>query len=219
MPIDEGYEGGGRGRANVVPIPDPSLLTTQNIREAVEGLRQFLEVRLDGMDDATALRLQMFLNVPADIDARVGHLRELLMARFELHDEKFRGIAQQFSERDTRTVTAALAADDALKAAFGAAKELGSVEREASNVAALKSENNVTKQVDQITALIQTGNAAADARITELKERLDRGEGNMAGAHERNLTRRADNSFAISVAVAAFGLVSVVSAVITLLHK
>jgi hypothetical protein len=123
-----------------------------------------------------------------------------------VHDERFSSIGQQFIERDVRTTQASGAADDALKAALQAAKELVGAQGEASSAAAVKSETSFTKQIDQIGTIIQTLEKALDARITELKERIDRGEGAGTGAGEQRTESRA----IMQVGFAALGVILVI---------
>ena len=199
MPVDEGYKGGDKVN---VPNPDPSLLTTQNVREGLANLKELIGARLDAMDGATNLRLEMFKGLPEDIERRIAHLREV-------QDEKFHTIDNQFRERDVRTTQASGAADDALKAALQAAKELVGAQGEASAAAAVKSETSFTKQIDQIGTIIQTLEKALDARITELKERIDRGEGSSSGAVDQRNEKRLDSQIVISVIAAVLFLVSI----------
>ena len=199
MPVDEGYKGGDKVN---VPNPDPSLLTTQNVREGLANLKELISARLDAMDGATNLRLEMFKGLPEDIERRIAHLREV-------QDEKFHTIDNQFKERDVRTTQASGAADDALKAALQAAKELVGAQGEASAAAAVKSETSFTKQIDQIGTIIQTLEKALDARITELKERIDRGEGSSSGAVDQRNEKRLDSQIVISVIAAVLFLVSI----------
>jgi hypothetical protein len=126
-----------------------------------------------------------------------------------VHDERFSSIGQQFIERDVRTTQASGAADDALKAALQAAKELVGAQGEASSAAAVKSETSFTKQIDQIGTIIQTLEKALDARITELKERIDRGEGAGAGAGSQRIESRA-------VMQAGFAALGVILVIITI---
>lgn len=105
-----------------------------------------------------------------------------------LHTEKFNSIELQFHERDVRTAQSQLAADQALNAALQAAKELVNAQSQASTDAAVKSETSFTKQIDQIGVQLQSVQAALDARITELKERIDRGEGGDKGSSDTSKT-------------------------------
>lgn len=194
MPVDEGFQGsGGRnGQSTNVPVPDPSLLTTQQLRESVDGLKELIGARLDAMDEATDLRLELFRAMPADVDARIDHLRDVTRERFALEDEKvsslqalhetkFLGIALQFHERDTRTDQTAATSKQALDAALLAAKELVGQQNEANAAAATKAELSTIKQIDQIVVLVGTIEKALGAQIIEIKERIDRNEGGIVG--------------------------------------
>ena len=95
-----------------------------------------------------------------------------------------------------------------------AAKELVGAQGEASAAAAVKSETSFTKQIDQIGTIIQTLEKALDARITELKERIDRGEGSQNGTQQTVNNRRADSTVLISIVVAVFSFVALASSII-----
>ena len=216
MPVDDGFKGGsGSDRVGInVPVPDPSLLTTQLLREGLEGLEKLITVRLNAMDAATDLRLALLHEMPAEIDQRINHMRDVTQQRFNLDEEKFKGVEKQFMERDVRTEQASTGADQALNAALQAAKELVGAQGEASAAAAVKSETSFTKQIDQIGTIIQTLEKALDARITELKERIDRGEGSQSGSQQTVNSRRADSSVLISIIVAVFSFVALFSGII-----
>jgi hypothetical protein len=231
------------------PVPDPTRLTTEQLRRELATLREILETRLDGMDRATELASMQAVVIREQIEqtrdrlreetaTEVGQLRGLLEARFdgmdrairlhaeiidrvpierdaaikhlaELHDEKFASIALQFAERDVRSEQATEGAKQALDAALLAQKELVSQQNEANSAAAAKAEASFTKQIDQIGTIIQTLEKALDARITELKERIDRGEGSTSGAAESRSDRRLDTGqvlTTLSVLAAVIGL-------------
>ena len=231
------------------PVPDPTKLTTEQLRRELATLREIIETRLDGMDRATQVAseqgavLRQYIEHTRDrlreeTAAQIGQLRELLEARFdgmdrairlhaeiidrvpaerdlaikhleELHDEKFGSIALQFSERDVRSEQASEGAKQALDAALLAQKELVAQQNEANSAAAAKAEASFTKQIDQIGTIIQTLEKALDARITELKERIDRGEGSTAGAAGSRSDRRLDTGqvlTTLSVLAAVIGL-------------
>ena len=209
MPVDEGYQGGGGngGQDINVPVPDPSLLTTQHIRNSIENLRELIGARLDAMDQATELRLERFHDVPAQTDEKVQRLQDL-------HETKFAGIALQFHERDTRTDQTAATSKQALDAALLAAKELVGQQNEANAAAATKAELSTIKQIDQIVVLVGTIEKALGAQIIEIKERIDRNEGGIAGGRNVTESRRADSSLTLSVIVAVFLFVSVATGII-----
>lgn len=185
MPTDDGYTGsGGRnGDAHNVPVPDPTLLTTQQQREGLDNLEKLIGARLDAMDHATDLRLQAFGHVPSQIKNEVERLQDL-------HETRFTGIALQFHERDTRTDQTAATSKQALDAALLAAKELVGQQNEANAAAATKAELSTIKQIDQIVVLIGTIEKALGAQIIEIKERIDRNEGGIAGGHSAVVENR-----------------------------
>ena len=227
MPVDDGFKGGaGSDRVGVnVPVPDPSLLTTQQLREGLEGLEKLIGVRLTAMDEATRLRMEMLLTVPGEIDKQILHHQNVAKERFDradervarlesLHETKFDGIKLQFHERDTRTDQTAATGKQALDAALLAAKELVGQQNEANAAAATKAELSTIKQIDQIVVLIGTIEKALGAQIIEIKERIDRNEGGIAGSREVVQTRRADSSVIISIIVAVFSFVALSSGII-----
>jgi hypothetical protein len=265
MSVDDG-DMAGKG-TNRYPVPDPTSLTTDQMRREVAGLKELLTIQIEAIEEALALRIDEVARYPQRVSDEVQHLRDLhdrdiqgvrqqfnerdtrtalaaehartaidaalaavqdtgesyqrqassmletaLRSVNELrlvHNEKFAGIARQFEERDVRTTQASSAADDALKAALQAAKELVGAQGEASAAAAVKSETSFTKQIDQIGTIIQTLEKALDARITELKERIDRGEGSSAGGAGQRVESRA-------VAQVAFAAVGVILVIITI---
>jgi hypothetical protein len=193
-----------------VPVPDPTVLTTEALLREIANLREILDGRMDAMDQATELRIAEILKVPAETQRLIDHLADL-------HDEKFHSIALQFSERDVRTDQASRASKEALDAALLAAKELVGATNLANAAAAAKSEDNFTKQIDQITTLITSNQAATDARITELKERIDRGAGGTEGAQNQRTESRQQNAGIYAVMVLGFTALTVIVAVIGLI--
>ena len=230
-----------------VPVPDPTTLTTDQLRRELAALRELLETRMDGSDRATAIA-QADLDQTRDrlreeITLATQQLRELHETRFDgmdraielhaeiidklpanrdqaighlagLHDEKFSSIAKQFAERDIRTDQATEAAKQALDAALLAQKELVAQQNEANAVAAAKAEASFTKQIDQIGTIIQTLEKALDARITELKERIDRGEGSTVGATIQRTEQRLNIGAVLASLGAAVGIAAIIVTII-----
>lgn len=181
-----------------VPSPDPTVLSTEALNREVASLQNEIVVRvahlqdligarLDGMDTATNLRLTELHTVPAKVNEEITHLHDLVW-------EKFESVAQQFSERDIRTDQASRASKEALDAALLAAKELVGV-----------TNDNITKQIDQIAVLIQSQGQATDARITEIKERIDRGPGEVA-LQARDNQRYSTNESRLNIGALLGGL-------------
>lgn len=170
------------------PVPDPTVLTTQQLqreiatsREVVEtlvrGIREVFETRLDGMDVAVVLLQQAKDRLPSLIDDAVRQLQEV-------HEEKFSSIKTQFAERDTRTEQTSRDSKVAVDAALQAAKEAVGEQNKSNALAIAKSEATFTKQIDQIGVLISTMQKGIDDKIDDIKSRLQAIESQKQGSHE-----------------------------------
>jgi len=206
------------------PVPDPTLLTTAQLNAAIGNLEARVNIRLEGMDKATDLRLVEILKIPADTARLIGHLRELLEAMIEEKASNsaimFQGIDKQFLERDVRTANEKTASASALDAALKAAKELGELTNKATAEAATKTEASFTKQIDAAAAQAAANSKNADARIEEMKERIARVEGDLTaaralivGAQQEKTDQRLSTG---AIMAAAFGVFGVLAAVISI---
>jgi uncharacterized coiled-coil protein SlyX len=163
-----------------IPIPDPTLLTTEQLRRELGSLRELVETRLAGMDKATVLLNDGVTRVPTEIDKQISHLKELFI-------EKFGSVEKQFVERDVRTVAAATAATTAVNAALQAQKEAAGAQNDSLSASIAKSEAATIKQIEGINDLLAAQGAALGDKIVAVSARLDRGEGaTSGGASKRN---------------------------------
>jgi hypothetical protein len=192
------------------PRPDPTLLTTQQLLRELSSLREILDARLDAMDRAAEVLSETVNRTPTAIQTAVAGLQAVYDERFrsvqtqlsdrsETLDQRFASIAQQFTERDVRTDQAATASASALAAALQAAKEAVFEQAQAAAKAAEKTELSFTKQIDQIQLQIKTSGDASNDRIAELKERIDRGEGQDTGATGQRAETRLNTGTVISI--------------------
>jgi len=234
---ETGLYGGG----DLTTIPDPSALTDAAISRAqdrfdlaIRDLREIIEARLTAIDLSMTHQREYALGLREQTERIVAHLQVLhdekftsISSKFDernvwLH-EKFDGLNKQFTERDVRTDQATRAGKDALDAALKAASELVTQQNTANVAAAAKSETSFTKQIDQIATIISTLEKALDSRITELKERIDRGEGaSQGGQHvttEQRLNASQGTQVMISVVIGLALLVSIISVIAFVLKK
>jgi hypothetical protein len=176
------------------PIPDPTLLTTQQLMRELASLKELIFTRIGGMDEATKLLQAQADRVPSDTDKAIQHLREWTETRFDaielrfearnaekLYDEKFHSIETQFKERDTRTEQTSKDSKVAVDAALQAAKEAVGEQNKSSALAIAKSEASTAKQIDQLQTLITATSKSSDEKVADLKERLIIVEGRAAG--------------------------------------
>jgi hypothetical protein len=149
----------------VIPIPDPTIRTTEQLLREIALSREIIETRFVALEkDISWLR--------AKVD-RVPSLETVeysVNANSNFQLEKFRGIEMKFSERDIRFSQAS--AD--------------------SKMAIDKSEHGFTKQIDQMVSLISTmsktlddkiaeGNKMFDSKIGDVKDRVQEIEGHKKG--------------------------------------
>jgi hypothetical protein len=177
------------GEGGLVPIPDPTELTTRQLlreiatsREVVEvkitGVQQNLETRLDGMDRAIELLQKSTDQLPNLIASTMLKLQEL-------HEEKFASVQKQFTERDTRTEQTSRDSKVAVDAALKAQQEAFGEQNKSSALAIAKSEAATMKQMDQIGVIISTGTKATDDKIDDLKSRVQAMESAKQGGAEQ----------------------------------
>jgi hypothetical protein len=159
-----------------VPVPDPTVLTTQQLVREIAALREIFEAKIDGhskifdarvvsADSSIKLIRDLIHNIPSSIDEKVGNLRTL-------HDEKFKSIEKQFVERDTRTEQAAVGTKTAVDAALQAAKEANAESNRSISAASTKQEGAFSKQIDQQGILIAATTCGTEDKISDLKDRV-----------------------------------------------
>src|SRR6185437_2212374 len=192
MPNDEEqlHRGGGSR-----PIPDPTILTTQQLQQAIAALKELFSTRLDGIDKATELLHEDVTRVPTETDKAIAHLKEL-------HQEKFESIVKQFSERDARMDREAASNKTSLDAALQAAEKAVNKQNETFALSIAKSEAATNKQIDQQAALIHTSNGALESKISDLKDRVTIIEGKTSGQQSAQTTNQISHSFMVAVFVA-----------------
>lgn len=169
-------ENNGSRRASP-PIPDPTVLTTQQLQREIMALREILEARLAGNDKISALLQEQLDHKSSIVKTEVDHLRTE-------HEEKFRSIATQFLERDIRTEQTSRDSKVAVDAALQAQKEAAGAQNESNAASISKSEAAFTKQIDQIAVIINTTTKGTDEKIEDIKTRIIQIEGRSVGHGE-----------------------------------
>ena len=164
-----------------VPVPDPTARTLEQSKQAVDALKELQGVRIDALDsELERIRVQ--------VNTEIAHLARLM-------DEKFKGVADQFSGRDT-----------ALAAALLAQKTSVDEQNKSNATAVSKSDFAVTKQIDAIGSRIDASGKATDDKIDDLKSRVQSIEGHSKGSND---------TWGYFVAVAGV-LIGIIAVVITL---
>jgi hypothetical protein len=178
-----GYQASG----GLVPVPDPTLLTTQNLLREIAALRELLQTQLEAISNRVDANTEDVLRWDVSIKDATGHLRDLMEQKISelrsVSEEKFEGIANQFIERDKRTDQLTVASATAVQAAFAAQKEAVSEQNKSNSLAITKSENSTLESLKQLRDLFQADSKATNDKINDLKSRIDRGEGSHSGGN------------------------------------
>jgi hypothetical protein len=214
-----------------LPIPDPTRLTAQGIRDAVVALKDVIYTRLEGMDKALQLLQARSDRFPAELDVKISTVRDLLTERFKGIELQFEGIQLQFKERDTRVEQTARDSKTAVDAALQAAKEAVEKQNAASSQAATKSELAFNKSIDQLAELFRGSAKSLEDKITSVakvfddkiaasNDRLTRIEAATLGQRTSVADSR-DNTMLILGLIGAFvGVIGIVAAIVAAVrHK
>jgi hypothetical protein len=149
-----------------LPVPDPTRLTSQALREAIAALKAVIDTRMDAMEKTIELNAKRAERFAPEFDAKIKATFDLLSERFTGIGLQFEGIQLQFKERDTRVEQTARDSKTAVDAALQAAKEAVEKQNAASSQAAQKSEGAFTKQIDQLAELFRNGTKSLEDKIT-----------------------------------------------------
>lgn len=200
----------------VVPNPDPSVRTVEQLQRdigasreivegKVEGNQSVFEARLAGMDKAIELLQRSTDRIPGHIKGEVEKLEALHGEKFQSVERRteiqFASIATQFQERDKRTEQLSLADKTAIAAALQAQKEAAGAQNESNAAANAKMEANFAKLIEQGQSLLMEVRRNTEAQINDLKSRLDKGEGRTVATRDIHT----DNRGMIALIVAVIG--------------
>jgi hypothetical protein len=169
------------------PVPDPTELTDraiarlrQEIIDIIEAQLAIRDERLRGIDEATKLRLAGMDGLASEIDTKVGRLGDV-------HEEKFKSIATQFTERDTRAERESRDNKLAVDAAFAAQEKLA-IAQQASNAEAIdKSEKATAETIKTNQELNKATTDILTKSLDEVKLAVTRIESTKVGSTESRM--------------------------------
>jgi hypothetical protein len=169
-------------------LADPSTLTTAQLIREISSLKELVFVRLNAIEQGIEVSHADFVRVPTEVQRQVGSLKELMEAKIsgsdELKQEKFKNLDKRLDLVEQARIEQKKDTATAVDAALKAAKE-AVAEQNASNVLAInKSEASITKQIDQQADLIRQISKSFDEKISDIKERLGKGDGKTQGGKD-----------------------------------
>lgn len=176
----------------------------------IDHLRGLHEARFDSLDGQL-----IFLREYAQ--TQLTSVREFLTREIEASARvtagKFEAVNTRLDERDKCLDQMQRDTRNSLRTALASAKEFVVLQNQASNAANSKTEVNFTKQIDALSAVLAAGNKALDDKITDLKTRMDSGEGRQGGARASRAERRDDFGQIIATVAVFLTLVGLLIAV------
>lgn len=202
---------------------DPTALTTMQLHRELEGLKELLISRLDGMDKASILLSENMTRVPTNVDKQVLNLQRLHNERFAAIIERFTGIQRQFDERDVRTDNDKMAQKEAASllsnaalvgtaAALQAQKEMAAAQNASNTSMAEEIKSNTAEKINGVGAMLASLGTVTTDKFDTFNGRLNRIEGASQG-HSSTVT----NVIAISALLIAV-LVGTVTIVVAVPH-
>lgn len=159
----------------LVPVPDPTSLTTDQLRRETLALRELLEARLSQHD-------ALFKNIETTFDNHYRDRREQIGHLQRLQDEKFHSIENQFTERDARYENRYRDNKEAILTAMAAAKDVINEHNLSSSLATTKAETSTLKQIEQIGLILKATTDGLNSKIDDIKDRLNQLEGKRSGS-------------------------------------
>jgi hypothetical protein len=208
---------------SIIPVPDPSRMTTEQLDARLGALKDMLTARLDGMDKAIVVLSHTWEKVPIEIDSHIDQLSKLVLEKFATVQEQFASIQTQFKERDIRVESSARDTKVAVDAALQAAEKAVGKQTEAFSLSIAKSETVTSKQIDQQGQLIATMTSGLSGQIVDVKERLSRMESEAKGQADAVNNRQASTSSNVGIigliVVGLIGLIGIVVNLVTHFSK
>lgn len=197
---------------NTVPNPDPTSATiaaiqnaSDNHREIVEAQLKSIDIRIDAMDEAAKVLSTTINRTPTDIQKEITHVTEIM-------NEKFKSVATQFAERDTRSERESRDNKVAVDAAFAAQKEAAAKQDEANAKAIDKSEKATTETIKTNQELSRSTTDSLSKSLDEVKERLGKVENINIGRTEQKHDTRDNISTGYAIGGIIMFIITIISA-------
>lgn len=200
--------------AGLIDTTVPEIVKKEHIAHAIGSIKELFDTKLDvlttritAMDQAQELLRANVNQVPSTADRLTSQLKEVM-------EEKFTSVETQFKERDVRTEQDKTSTKVAVDAALSAQKEAAGAQNDSNTKAIEKSEAATAKQIDGIQALLKSNFDALNDKITDLKGRIDRGEGVSSNQRDAVSISHGSNSNTIAIVAAVIAALAVVGSIL-----
>lgn len=190
-------------RGDTRPVPDPTVLTTQQLYREIAALRELFTTRFEGYDRAISI-LQTTTSrspTPGELDLDLKNFRQLVNEkfdgivaqageRFKTVEERFIGVDLRFKERDTRSERESRDNKVAVDAAFAAQKEAASEQNKSNTLAIDKSEKSTAETLNKQADLFKSTTDALGTRIEDVKQLLNKLDSRLTTIESRGVVVR-----------------------------
>ena len=183
-----------------VPVPDPTLLTTEALRREIAWTREITDEKFKAFRDLhDVLERRMAAEVAAlgalSLERRAAIEQEMKAYR-ETTEGLFKAVDNRFHERDVRFDQAAAEAERAVQAALASL-----------NLQFARTESQFNKQIDQLGSTLTLTNANMTQRLDDLKTNVSEIQGNRQGSMQMVGWGIGAAGVIIAVVTAAFSIV------------
>lgn len=199
-------------RGDTRPIPDPTVLTTQQLYREIAALRELFETHFREYDRAIEILQATTARspTPGEIDGDLVGFKMLVDQKFATVDEKFSTVNQKFATVDKEfglnkeyTTQSAIDRKEELKTALSAAEKAVDKNAASFTSATDKSEKATGELLRQQAELLRTTKEGLDSQVADLKVRLATAEATASAAREAAAVASANASAAASAATAS----------------
>ena len=183
-----------------VPIPDPTLLTTEALRREIAWTREITDEKFKAFRDLHDVLERRMAAEVATLGAlsleRRAAIEQEMKAYRETTDGLFKAVDNRFHERDVRFDQAAAEAERAVQAALSSL-----------NLLFARTESQFNKQIDQLGSTLTLTNANMTQRLDDLKTNVSEIQGNRQGSMQMVGWGIGAAGVIIAVVTAAFSIV------------
>ncbi len=197
---------------SLVPVPDPTVMTTEQLDRTVDALRdyvntqiKYVDERFRGIDEASKVLADTVSRFPTEMQREIGHVREL-MTKDEVH------------------------AKELIKAHDGHDREMALLREASSQKAIDKAEGATQKAIDKtetatvaaltrLEALFGATTGPINKNLDDLKSRMDRLEAAKLGGNERVTEGRQNFTSLAGIIVFAFFVLTTLGTIITIVTR
>ena len=183
-----------------VPVPDPTLLTTEALRREIAWTREITDEKFKAFRDLHDVLERRMVAEIATLGAlsseRRAAIEQEMKAFRETTDGLFRAVDSRFHERDVRFDQAAAEAERAVQAALASL-----------NLLFARTELQFNKQIDQLGSTLTLTNTNMTQRLDDLKTNVSEIQGNRQGSMRMVGWGIGAAGVIIAVVTAAFSIV------------